>query len=123
MRHNLQSLEGRRTTFTATFDRYGTWRSNGIAGRTILLRDIRTRDGIRVAQHIWINYTAGFDAAGELARGERVRFTAKVKPYVKGYFGERIDDRLQRPSGIDYALVYPRNVIRLDKPTATPVCC
>ena len=110
-------------TFTATFDHYGSWRKHGIAGRTILLRDVRTTDGREAAQHIWINYLAGFDAAGELVRGDRVRFTAMVKPYVKGYFGERIDDRMQRPSGIDYALAYPRDVIRLDKPTATPVCC
>ena len=70
----------------------------------------------------WLQSEATGAAAGELVRGERVRFTAMVKPYVKGYFGERIDDRMQRPSGIDYALAYPRDVIRLDKPTATPVC-
>jgi len=113
MRTELQALEGRRLTFTATFDRYGAYRKGGVAGRTILLRDVRTLDGRFIAHHIWLNYTAGFDKEGEFMHGERVQFTAMVKPYVKGYFGDRIDDRLARPYAVDYRFSYPRDVVRL----------
>lgn len=113
MRTELQALDGRRVTFTATFDRYGAYRKGSVAGRTILLKDVRTLDGRFIAQHIWLNYTAGFDKEGEFVSGERVQFTAMVKPYVKGYFGDRIDDRLARPYTVDYRFTYPRDVVRI----------
>lgn len=113
MRADLQALEGRRVTFTATFEKYGVFRKHGVVGRTILLKDVRTLDGRFIAQHIWLNYTAGFDKEGEFVRGERVQFTAMVKPYVKGYFGDRIEDRLARPYMVDYRFTYPRDVVRI----------
>jgi len=113
MRADLQALEGRRVTFTAMFDKYGVFRKRGVAGRTILLTDVRTLDRRFIAQHIWVNYTAGFDKEGEFVQGERVEFTAMVKSYVKGYFGDRIDDRLARPYAIDYRFTYPRDVVRI----------
>jgi len=113
MRTELQPFEGKTSLFIATFGKYGTWRSRGIAGRSILLRDLKTGTGRLLADHTWINYTAGFDAAGEFVRGEQVRFTAGVKPYCKGYFGQRIGDRFARRPGLDYRLVFPRNVERI----------
>ena len=113
MRTELQPFEGKTSLFIATFGKYGTWRSRGIAGRSILLLDLKTGTGRLLADHTWINYTAGFDAAGEFARGEQVRFTAGVKPYCKGYFGQKIGDRFARVPGLDYRLSFPRNVERL----------
>jgi len=110
MRIELQSLEGRKVQFIATFVKYGTYRSNGVAGRSILLQNLKTVSGQLLSDHIWINYTAGFDAIGELLRGDKVRFTAIVKTYLKGYFGHNIDDRLKRETGLDYRLAFPRNV-------------
>jgi hypothetical protein len=113
MRTELQPFEGKTSLFIATFGKYGTWRSRGITGRSILLRDLKTGTGRLLADHTWINYTAGFDAAGEFVRGEQVRFTAGVKPYCKGYFGQKIGDRFARVPGLDYRLSFPRNVERL----------
>ncbi|KAF5041374.1 hypothetical protein DSECCO2_523700 [anaerobic digester metagenome] len=123
MRHNLQSLEGRRVTFAATFGQYGSWRQHGTAGRTILLMDVRLPDGRIAAQHIWINDLAGFDALGDLVPGDRVRFSATVRSYVKGYLGERIDDRLRRPLRVDYALIHPRQVVRQHRAPSAGVFC
>lgn len=113
MRTELQPLEGQKVQFVASFEKYGIFRSKGIIGRSILLRNLKTVRGRLLADHIWINYTAGFDAAGEFARGDLVRFTAWVRSYCKGYFGQRIEDRLARKPGIDYRLAYPRNVEKI----------
>lgn len=112
-RTELQPLEGQKSLFVATFVQYGTYRSHGVVGRSILLRNLKTVRGRLLADHIWINYTAGFDALGEFIRGEIVQFTAKVQPYFKGYFGQRIEDRFKRKAGLDYRLTFPRNVERI----------
>ncbi|MDD4454380.1 MAG: hypothetical protein PHI67_03570 [Candidatus Methanomethylophilaceae archaeon] len=110
MRTNLQGLAGRRVTLTAVFWQYGTYRGNGCSGKSILLRQVRDLSGRLLADHAWINYTAGFDAAGEFRRGDAVRFTATVDEYIKGYRGTKIDDRLARPPAVDYRLKFPRRV-------------
>ena len=123
MRTNLQGLAGRRVALTAVFWQYGTYRGNGCSGKSILLRDVRDRSGRPLADHAWINYTAGFDAAGEFCRGDTVRFTATVDEYVKGYRGAKIDDRLARPPAVDYRLKFPRQVEKTGRvePGARPV--
>ena len=113
MRIELQLLEGQKSRFIATFEKYGTFRSRGVVGRSILLRNLKSIKGRLLADHIWINYTAGFDAFGEFIRGDVVQFTARVQPYFKGYFGQRIEDRLEHKGGLDYRLTYPRNVERI----------
>jgi len=113
MRIELQPLDGQKSRFVATFEKYGTFRSRGIVGKSILLRNLKTIKGRLLADHIWINYTAGFDALGEFLRGDVVQFTATVRPYMKGYFGNRIDDRLKHKGSLDYRLTYPRNVERI----------
>ena len=115
MRTNLQGLAGRRVGLTAVFWQYGTYRGNGCCGKSILVRHVRDLSGRLLADHIWINYTAGFDAAGEFCRGDIVRFTAGVDEYVKGYLGERIDDRLLRPPAVDYCLKFPRRVEKIGR--------
>jgi len=113
MRTELQPFEGQKSLFVATFEKYGIWRSNNIVGRSILLRNLKTVRGRLLADHIWIKYIAGFDALGEFVRGDVVRFTAGVRPYVKGYFGQRIEIRLARKPGLDYRLTFPRTVERI----------
>ena len=110
MRTGLQGYEGMRVKFSATFHHYGTFRRRGIVGRTILLKNVRDAAGRLVADHIWINYSAPFDAIGEFHNGEKVSFSAKVIRYLKGYFGENIDLRLAKSIQVDYGLIYPRNV-------------
>ncbi len=115
MRINLQGLAGRRVTLTAVFWQYGAYQRGGRSGKTILLRQVRDLSGRLLTDHTWINYTAGFDAVGEFCRGDLVRFTARVDEYVKGYLGEKIDDRLARPLAIDYRLKFPRQVERIGR--------
>lgn len=113
MRTTLQGLNERKTRFNAVFWKYGTYRKGGVTGKTILLRDLHDLSGRQLADHIWINYTAGFDAAGTFQQGDIVQFTATVGEYVRGYMGPKIDDRLARPVAIDYRLKYPRNVQKI----------
>jgi len=113
MRTTLQGLNERKTCFTAVFWTYGTYRKAGVTGKTILLRDLRDLSGRRLADHTWINYTAGFDAAGIFRQGDVVQFTATVGEYVRGYLGPKIEDRLARPVRIDYRLKYPRHVQKI----------
>lgn len=109
----LEGLEGRRLRFMATFWQYGIFRSHRGAGKTILLKFVRDLKGKLLADHMWINYTAAFDAVGEFKRGDIVQFDASVGKYIKGYFGERIEDRLNHPARIDYRLKYPHNVQKI----------
>lgn len=113
MRTELMGFTGKKMEFIATFWQYGVLRRNGVVGKTILLKSLRDLKGRLLADHIWINYTAGFDAVGTFEKGERVGFTAFVSEYFKGYYGDNIDLRLKHPYSIDVRLKYPRNVIRL----------
>ena len=113
MRFNLEGLEGKRCTFTAVFWQYGTFCSHCVAGRTILLKFVRDVKGNLLADHMWINYTRAFDAVGEFRQGEFVSFDASVGKYIKGYFGERIEDRLDHPAREDYRLKFPHHVKKL----------
>jgi len=40
---------------------------------------------------------------------------ATVDEYVKGYLGEKIDDRLLRPPAVDYCLKFPRRVEKIGR--------
>jgi hypothetical protein len=57
-----------------------------------------------VADHLWFNYTKGFQALGILVEGDVIEFYARVREYTKGYvnYREMIDER-----EIDYKLSYP----------------
>jgi len=113
MRINLEGLEGKRFPFTAIFWQYGFFRSARGVGRTILLRFVRNMDGKILSDHMWINYTPSFDAVGEFQQGDIVSFDASVGKYIKGYFGERIEDRINHPAREDYRLKYPHTVKKI----------
>jgi len=113
MRFNLECLEGKRLMFTAMFWQYGSYQSRRGCGRTILLRFVKDLKGRLLADHIWINYTPSFDAVGKFEKGDLVCFDASVGKYIKGYFGQRIEDRMSHPARVDYRLKYPHNVKRI----------
>lgn len=113
MRTSLQGLDGKRVSMTAVFWKYGTFRGRGCVARTILLKNIRDEQGNILADHVWINYTAGFDSVGVFRPGDVVKFTAQVSSYIKGYCGENIEGRLMNPIKWDYRLKYPRNVQKI----------
>lgn len=91
MRKRLRDLRDQRRVFRATFDRLGL--KNGYRGRalqTVLLRDVRDEKGVHLTDHIWLNFTKGFQAA-ELTPGAEIEFDARVKKYRRGYRGHRED--------------------------------
>lgn len=110
MRRNLKNMgDTDRHTFVGTFERFGVKRSYGSMGvdRTVCLIDISDANGVIIADHVWLNYTKGFQQLGEIRRGEKIQFDARVKLYVKGYVNKYCDNR-----DFDYALGYPTKISR-----------
>ena len=112
MRKELRKLENIRSTFTATFSRFGTksgWRGEI---KTILLKDIKDVNNRVVADHLWFNCTKGFDKMS-LSEGDIVKFDARVKEYLKGYCGYRED--VYKPVEKDYRLSHPTKIAKIVK--------
>ena len=119
MRPGLQQIDGKRRTFTGAVARFGKkdryrpkkggneWVAYDV---TVLLVDVQDIDGNPITDHLWFNYTKGFESLGDLQEGDVIRFDARVRPYVKGYINQRtyIDDR-----EVDYKLAYPTKVTRV----------
>lgn len=112
VRKALKAHQGARCEFTALVARMGS--KNGWNGPepTILLTDIRDPDGRLVADHLWFNVTKAF-AALALQPGEKIRFHARAKRYVKGYRGHDWEAQLESPVQRDYKLAWPTKVARL----------
>ena len=111
VRKKLEKLNGDRLKFAGKFERYGTKTGyKGFPEKTILLKDI-TIDGKVVTDHLWFNYTKGFEKLGELTKGDSVQFHARIKEYIKGYvnYRELIDERV-----IDFKLNYPTQIKKVD---------
>jgi hypothetical protein len=107
MRDKLRETEGKRRTYTATFECQGSKVAyKGPPKSTVLLTDIRDDQGVLVADHLWFNFTAGFWDAF-MVPGDRVQFDARSTQYVKGYFKEF--------QYIDYKLSHPTRISFLDK--------
>ena len=118
MRKPLARMEGVRTRFSASFERYGSkhgWHSETVV--TLLLEDLKDSSGRVLADHVWLMETKAFKAAGPFAAGDGVSFDARVRPYVKGYVNRReyIDER-----EIDFKLGYPTRVARIPLATSEP---
>lgn len=114
MRKKLGTMNGNRASFTGTFVRMGTkkgWR--GDVDFTILLKDIKDESQQIVCNHLWFNYTKGFEDVGNLEEGYILSFSARVKEYEKGYFGRRED--VYKPSEIDYKLSHPTKIRKINK--------
>ena len=117
MRHALQALEEVRATFTGTFERFGSKRGwQGREDKTVLLRGIVDTAGNAVCDHLWFNHTVAF-ARLRLQPGDVVTFDARVKEYVKGYFGRR--DEVYRPVEVDYKLSHPTRVRKVQETHGT----
>lgn len=96
-----------RHTFYGTFKRYGV--KSGYKGqqRTILLVDIKDENKKIITTHLWFNFTNGFKRL-ELSQGDEVKFNGRIKPYMKGYMGNR--DDVFAPIEMDYLICYPTKV-------------
>lgn len=113
MRKKLAKRNGERATFRGTFERFG--KKSGWMGdeRTVLFKDICDASGVIVCDHLWFNFTKAF-ALLNLQPGDGVQFDARVKKYVKGYFGRR-DDVFDKPAEVDYKLSHPTKVMKVAK--------
>jgi hypothetical protein len=87
-RPELAKREGLRSRYTGTVERLGIKRSYGREKSTLLLRDVRTIDGILVTDHLW--FTCG-KWSDEIMIGDRIAFDARATSYEKGYAGDRWD--------------------------------
>jgi hypothetical protein len=108
MRAALQKIDTERDSFTGVFSKYGL-KSNykGPSTSTILLVNIRDSNGHIVCDHLWFNLTKGFENTGPLAKGDVLRFEARVKRYRKGYVNQRVNiDH----TTFDYKLSHPTKI-------------
>ena len=118
VREELEKRFGRRERFSGTFKRFGS--KTGYEGRiekTVLLVDIKDKDGRTVSDHLWFRLTKGFEVLN-LQVGDTVTFDARVSDYVKGYVRESefIDERT-----VDYKLNYPTKIQKLTPTIAAPL--
>ena len=111
MRTALASRDEERATFQGQFERFGTKKGwQGREEQTILLKDIYDHTGNLVCDHLWFNATKAFVLL-HLQTGDVVQFDARVKAYLKGYFGRRED--VYKPTETDYKLSHPTRVKKL----------
>ena len=111
MRQELKRIQEQRKTFIGTFKRYGT-KSNwhGFPEATILLMDIKDNNGKIVTDHIWFKMTKGFESLGELKKGNKIQFDARVKEYIKGYAGYKEEAQWEKPLEEDCQLNFPTKI-------------
>lgn len=93
MRQRLQTLNGRRSLFRATFLKLGT--QTGTLKQTVLLGNI-TRRGSIVADHVWVTGVELFLPL-RLNTGDVVEFEASVADYRKR---KSVDYRLSEITGV-----------------------
>lgn len=108
MRQELGKSEGQRKKFKAIFSRLGTKTNyKGYSEPTVLLTSvIDPETNTPVADHVWFNFTKGFETAG-LSTGVTVEFEARIKTYKKGYVNSRY--RINRQTE-DYKLSHPTKI-------------
>ena len=111
-RNALANYRELRGTFTGVFERQGI--KNGWTGpeKTILLLEIKDEKGQVLCDHLWFNYTKGFQSLGNLAKGDIIQFDARAKTYIKGYRGWR-DDVWDKPVSQDWKLSFPTKLRKL----------
>ncbi len=108
MRCLLGKMDGTRSRFHATFERFGKKSGYKVPWLlTLLLVDVkRVDDGSVVTDHAWMNYGKQFGSL-DLHAGDVVEFDARVGMYQKGYSEDdednpfRFDYRLERPTRME----------------------
>lgn len=115
-RKQLRKMNGERTTFCATFARYGTKPGYmGRSQRTMLLRKVRRADTSEiVCDHVWFTVGKRLAALGDLEKGNIVEFDARVSSYKKGYRGRRIEAMIENPQRFDYKLSNPTRMHKIE---------
>ena len=110
MRKKLKIINEIRKTFIGQFVRFGT--KSGYMGieRTILLKDIKDLEGHIISNHLWFNYTKGFEKIN-LQENDVIKFDARVKEYERGYKGYK--EGIYKPIELDYKLSHPTKIEKI----------
>lgn len=99
MRKKLKQLGNqKRHTFIGRFERFGYKKRYRYYQPMLLLTQVALSEtGELITDHLWLNYTKGF-----LALGDLLQFDGRVASYVKGYFGtqQKLDYKVERPSQV-----------------------
>jgi len=121
MRKKLAAKNHFRGMFQGIFVRYGT--KNGYKGpiKTVLLRQIQAVGGEIVSDHLWFNFTKGFEALGVCQEDDHIEFCARVKRYEKGYNGYR--DDVYCPIETDYKLSHPTQIKKIEEAVYAESLC
>lgn len=126
MREKLAKMNGVRATFEGVVGKFGWKRGyNGDRQPTLLLKDVKLVDtGEVVTDHLWFTMGKRWEMQ-QLTIGDRVRFEARVKPYIKGYRGYRKsnyydydeeEDEDDVPQiEMDYKLSYPTKIRKVSE--------
>lgn len=113
-RKRLKKLLGQRLTFVGRFVRYGIKYGFGYPVRTLLFDPVLDCDQVDIlTAHIWMTCGKQFAELGRLKKGCLVKFDARVTTYIKGYTGDRLEVRVEKPVLLDYHLVRPSRVVKL----------
>lgn len=120
MRKELRKMDGQRTRFRATVERFGSKTNyHGYPEPTILFKDVYHIESQELAcDHIWFTVGKTIAALG-LTSGDTVEFDARVGSYMKGYVNYRkgIDE-----STLDYKLNRPTNFKKVESITEKSKC-
>lgn len=110
-RVGLQKFVNKEETFFGTFSRYGERKKNGKLIQTILLKNVRVREGELVTDHMWID-TPQELLKEKLQHGTKIKMKGTAVSYLKGYLGNtRKIGKMTKSGnlGLDYEIV-PRIV-------------
>jgi len=102
VRRKLARFHGLRTTFIATFERYGKLKASGHMKHYMLISNIRDQRGRYLAHHVWMPLGKHEYVFVSLEHGDTIRFSAVVNMYSKGTHRMRHEDYgLVRPVGVE----------------------
>lgn len=115
MRKNFQAVGSEhRHTFTATFERTGykttELRSKTYYQPTILVSNVMDQASNLLTDHLWFNYTLGFQKLGHLEKGDRLQFDGRISTYTKGYLGRDTFLSEKHPVATDYKIERPTKI-------------
>ena len=112
MRTDIQSLEGRRATFIATFSKRDNFMTKWGFRVKVLLKHIKDVHFKPLFDHVSITDQSSLQQMSLLKEGDLIVFSAVVREYQRGYHGEDIDLRLKHPESVDYMLYDIRDIAK-----------
>lgn len=104
-RPELGALNGKKSLFFATFEKFGWRKFQGrFVGKTLLFVHVKDKGMNEVADHLWFKMGRGFEKLN-LKKGDQITFHARVDSYARG--GRDSND-------FDFHLEYPEHLTKLN---------